>query len=278
MGENEDSRTVIMVTGGCGFIGSNFIHFMLENTNTSVVNYDKLAFSDSSPEIGQSKRYTLVSGDICDTELLEKTLHLHQVEEIVHFAALTNVSDSFENPQDYIRNNVEGTLSLLEAVKNYGRINRFLHISTDEVYGDTSDGVPRREGDSLEPTNPYSASKVSAEMFVGVYCTAYKVPACSVRLCNVYGPRQTSDKMVPKFISQAIAGTPLTIEGDGTQLRSWLYVKDACRAISSVLGRGKTGEIYNIGSSFETSVIDMAKRIKTEVDTALGKFQEVIAN
>ena len=272
MAAKGDSPNVVLVTGGCGFIGSNFIQFMLEETNAKVVNYDNcLSCAGGKADLTDSERYCLVVGDICDCELLEKTLYLHQVKDIVHFAALTSVSDSFENPEEYVKNNVQGTLSLLKAVKNYGCINRFVQISTDEVYGDSySDGVPKKEGDSLEPTNPYSASKLSAEKFVDVYRVAYRIPASFVRMCNIYGPRQTLDKVVPKFIHQAIEGKPFTIAEDGKQLRSWLYVSDACRAIYSVLENGKTGDVYNVASPFEMSVLDMAKAIKKEVDLVLG--------
>ncbi len=269
MGERE-VPTIIMVTGGCGFIGSNFVHFLLEETKAIVVNFDNLSSAGSKPDLEVSERYTLVVGDIRETELLEKTLRLHKVKEIVHFAALTCVGDSFKSPQEYVKTNVEGTLSVLEAVKNYGHINRFLHISTDEVYGDTTDGIPKKEGDGLKPTNPYSASKFSAEKFVDVYHIAYNIPVCFVRMCNIYGPWQTSDKVIPKFIYQAIEDQPFTIEGDGSQLRNWLYVNDACKAIYSVLEEGKTGEIYNISASFELSVLELAKKIKEEVDSALG--------
>ena len=262
---------VVMVTGGCGFIGSNFIHFLIQETTVKIINYDNLSFAGRKFDTEASDRCVLVLGDICNSDLLYETLCLHGVEEIVHFAALTSVSDSFQNPQQYVKNNVEGTLSVLEAVKKYGRIKRFVQISTDEVYGDSDgDTTPKREGVSLEPTNPYSASKLSAEKFVGVYRVSYNTPASYVRMCNVYGPRQTFDKVVPKFISQAVEDKPFTIEGDGSQLRTWVYVLDACRAIYRVLQRGKIGEVYNIGSSSEKSVLDLAKMIKKEVDTTLG--------
>ena len=273
-----DSPNVVLVTGGCGFIGSNFIQFVLEETNAKVVNYDNcLSCAGGNADLADSERYCLVVGDVCDCELLEKTLYLHQVKDVVHFAALTSVSDSFENPDEYVKNNVQGTLSLLKAVRNYGCINRFVQISTDEVYGDSfSDGVPKKEGDSLEPTNPYSASKLSAEKFVDVYRVAYRIPASFVRMCNIYGPRQTLDKVVPKFIHQAIEGKPFTIAEDGKQLRSWLYVSDACRAIYSVLEKGKTGDVYNVASPCEMSVLDVAKAIKKEVDLALGGLSSYI--
>lgn len=269
MGDQDKPEKVVMVTGGCGFIPSNFVEFLLEESTAKIVCYDNLSVAGWSME--SSDRCVFVIGDICNGDLLDRTLQLHGVNEIVHFAALTHVSDSFKNPQAYVESNVRGTVSLLEAVKRYGRINRFLQISTDEVYGDShSDSVPKKEGDKLEPTNPYSASKAAAEKFVDVYRASYNVPACFVRMCNIYGPRQTLDKVVPKFINLAVEDKPFSIEGDGHQLRSWLYVKDACRAINTVLRRGKLGEIYNIGSSSEISVLNMAKLIKKEVSTALG--------
>lgn len=259
-----------MITGGCGFIGSNFIRFLLDESNFKIVNYDSLASGDKS-NVESSDKYTLVIGDLCDNNLLDNTLHRHSVQQIIHFAALTHVSNSFESPQEYVRANIQGTLSLLEAVKKYGRITRFIYISTDEVYGDnTLHNIPKAENSQLEPTNPYSATKLSAEKFVDVYRVSYQIPACGVRMCNVYGPRQTRDKMVPKFIGLAMDGKPFTIEGDGHQLRCWLFVADVCRAIYSVLLKGKVGEIYNIGSTTELSVLDMAMKIKNEIESALG--------
>ena len=272
MGEKQGIPTAILVTGGSGFIGSNFIRFLLEETKAKVVNYDKVSSTASDPDLESCERYVQVVGDVRNTKLVEKTLHLHRVKQIVHFAALTCVTDSFENPLEYVRNNVEGAVSLLEAVKNYGGIDRYLQISTDEVYGDVNDGVAKREQDSLEPTNPYSASKLAAEKFVDVYRVAYKIPTCFVRMCNIYGPRQTSNKVVPKFIHQAVEGRPFTIEGDGSQLRNWLYVKDACRAIHMVLKKGRNGEIYNIGTSFELCINELAKKIKEQVNKLLGTF------
>lgn len=270
----ERTPRTLMVTGGCGFIGSGFVHFMLEESDVNIVSLDSLISGDSA-NIETSERCTTIMGDICNIALLEKTLNVHNVTEIVHFAALTHVTASFEDPQQYVRANIEGTLNLLDAVRKYGQVKRFVYISTDEVYGDGADGIEKIESSSLAPTNPYSASKLSAETFVDVYRVSYNIPACGVRMCNVYGPRQTTDKVIPKFIKLAVDGKPFTIEGDGLQLRNWIYVTDACRAIYSVLLKGRIGEIYNISTSSELSVLDMAKKLKFEVETILGKFQFV---
>lgn len=257
----------IMVTGGCGFLGSNFISHLLEKTTATIVNYDCLTLGSNRSYVKTSDRCVLVVGDVCNSELLDRTLRRYNVEEIVHFAALTHAGDSFEHPEAYIQTNVQGTLSLLEVVKKYGRIQSFLYVSTDEVYGEsTANDEPKNETSSLKPMNPYAASKVSAEKLVEVYHTAYGVPARFVRMCNVYGPKQDYSKVVPKFIKQSIQDKPFTIEGGGHQLRTWLHVDDACRAIYSVLREGKLGEVYNVGTSYESSILDLAKAVKNEVD------------
>lgn len=263
----------VLVTGGCGFIGSNYISHLLEVTKAKIVNYDSLAPGSNKEHVETSDRCVLVVGDVRNSELLDKTLRLHNVEEVVHFAALAHAGDSFERPEAYIEANVQGTLCLLEAVRKYGRIKRFLYVSTDEVYGesDVDDSVPKKETASLKPTNPYAVSKLCAERLVDVYHRAHAIPACFVRMCNVYGPRQSYDKVFPKFIKQAYEDRPFTIEGNGQQLRTWLYVTDACRAIDCVLQGGKLGEVYNVGTPLEVSVLDLAKAIKDEVNIDCGK-------
>ena len=262
----------ILVTGGCGFIGSNFISHLLEQTTARIVVYDSLA-TGSKENVESSDRIVMVVGDVCDRKLLERTLQLYDVEEVVHFAALTHAGDSFQQPHEYIQTNVQGTLCLLETVKKCGGINNLLYVSTDEVFGEsTADDTPKDEASHLKPMNPYAVSKVSAEKLVEVYHCAYGIPAHFVRLCNVYGPRQSFDKVIPKFIKQASESQPFTIEGDGKQLRTWLYVDDACKAIYSVLHGGKMGEVYNVGTSFETSILDLARVIMKEVhDHGYGK-------
>ena len=268
--------STIMVTGGCGFIGSNFINHLLQETDARVVNYDCLSSGSNKAHVETSDRCTLVTGDIRNRELLEKTLDLYNVEEVVHFAACTHAGDSFEQPEEYIETNVQGTLSLLEAVRRHGGIKTFLYISTDEVYGESAAGDrPKKESDILKPTNPYAASKLSAEKLVEVYQIAHGLPARYVRMSNVYGPKQGYDKVIPKFISQARLGKPFTIEGDGRQLRTWLYVADACRAIHSVLLRGRVGEFYNIATTFELSILDLAKAVKEDVDISMGEYKQI---
>lgn len=262
-----------MVTGGCGFIGSNFISYLLEETSATIIIYDSLTTGYNRSYVESSDRCVLVVGDVCNSKLLDRTLRQYNVEEIVHFAALTHAGHSFDCPEAYIQTNVQGTLCLLEAVKRHGQIKNLLFISTDEVYGEsTANDAPKDETSGLKPMNPYAVSKVSAEKLVEVYHNAYGTPAHFVRMCNVYGPRQSYDKVIPKFIKQASEGKPFTIEGDGKQHRTWLYVDDACRAIYSVLRGGRLGEVYNVGTSFETSILDLAKAIKKEVNNfGVGK-------
>lgn len=258
--------STVLVTGGCGFIGSNFISYLLSQGAEKIVNYDNLSDGSNRLNVEAADRCIFVAGDVCNGDLLDRTLRLHEVDRVVHFAALTHVSHSFEHPDEFVQANVQGTLSLLEAVRKYGRVKRLLYISTDEVYGESAaDDSPKRETDSLHPTNPYSATKLAAENLVEVYLQAYSIPTCTVRMCNVFGPKQCLDKMLPKFIHQAIRDEPFTIEGDGCQLRCWMYVQDACRAIHTVFQQGMVGNVYNIGSTCEVSVLEAARAIKKEV-------------
>ena len=272
--------SVILVTGGCGFIPSNYVNHLLERLHSSsakVVNFDRLtAVSDKGnvdTSRAASEQYVLICGDVCNRALLDRVLREHKVDAVVHFAAETHVDDSYKNPYDFIRSNIDGTVTLLEACRTYGHIKRFVHVSTDEVYGDSGDksSAPKTELSILDPTNPYAASKASAEHFVGVYHQSYNLPVVVVRMCNAYGPRQSLDKVVPKFIQLAASGNPFTIHGDGGQQRSFMHVSDICSAISLVLTKGTIGQVYNIGTSFEISILNLAKEIKKMVDTALGK-------
>lgn len=266
----------ILVTGGCGFIGSNFISHLLGQTTARIVVYDSLA-TGNRENLEHSDEIVLVVGDVCDRQLLERTLQQFNVGEVVHFAALTHAGDSFKQPHEYFQTNVQGTLCLLEAVKKCSGIKNLLYVSTDEVYGEsTADDTPKDEASHLKPMNPYAVSKLSAEKLIEVYHSAYGIPAHFVRLCNVYGPRQSFDKVIPKFIKQASESRPFTIEGDGKQLRTWMYVDDACRAIYSVLRGGKIGEVYNVGTSFETSILDLARMIKKDMhDQGYGKHMNL---
>ena len=271
--------STLLVTGGCGFIASNFINHILEDEQLKrvigkVINYDLLLHSSTKSYVDvthTSSRYTLVTGDICNGKLLTQTLHKHRVDAVIHFAALPYVCDSFREPVKYVKTNVEGTVTLLESCRSYGHIKRFVYVSTDEVYGDSvSDSEPKREFDQVKPTNPYSATKASAEHFIDVYLKCYNLPTIVVRMCNVYGPHQSHYAVIPKFIHLAHQGKPFTVQGDGSQMRCWLHVSDACRAIVLVLNDGKIGEIYNIGSTTEMSVLDVAKEIKEAVSELKG--------
>ena len=269
--------SVVLVTGGCGFIPSNFINNFLRSSNAKIVNYDRLTPVSNKANVISSlaapEQYIFIGGDICNRALLNRVLRRYDVDAVVHFAAQTHVGDSYKDPQEFVKCNTEGTVTLLEACRAYGRIKRFVYVSTDEVYGDSgrTSLKPKTELDILQPTNPYAASKASAEHFVGVYHMSYGFPAVVVRMCNAYGPRQSLDKVVPKFIQQAASGKPFTIHGDGNQLRSFMHVSDTCAAISVVLTKGNIGQVYNVGTTFEISVTDLAKEIQKTVDTVIGR-------
>ena len=271
--------SVLLVTGGCGFISSNFINYTLEHLpgESKVINYDCLSSASNKTNVDSSGvspgQYVLICGDICNGTLLQRVLRHYNVDAVVHFAAQTNVCDSYRDPLEFVRTNVQGTVTLLEACRSYGRLKRFVYVSTDEVYGDSglASEIPKTELDQLQPTNPYAASKASAEHFVGVYHKSYDFPAVVVRMCNAYGPRQSLDKVVPIFIQQAIREEPFTIQGDGSQMRCLLYVSDVCAAVSGVLSKGMIGHTYNVGSTLEISIMDLAKEINQTVDALLGR-------
>lgn len=270
--------SVLLVTGGCGFIPSNFIDYVLDHSsNVLVVNIDCLTTAGNKANVVSSRvapeRYVLICGDICNRALLDRVIRRYNVDAVVHFAAQTHVSESYRDPQEFVRCNVEGTVTLLEVCRAYERIKRFVYVSSDEVYGDSgyASDEPKTELDVLHPTNPYAASKASAEHFVGVYRKSYDIPAIVVRMCNTYGPRQSLDKVVPTFIHQATNREPFTIQGSGKQLRSFLHVSDVCAAISAVLTKGAKGHVYNVGSTLEISVTDLAEVILKTVDDVTGR-------
>ena len=267
--------SALLVTGGCGFVASNFINYVLSRLHAKVINYDFLISASNQGNVDSScvipGQYDSVCGDICNRALFEQVLCRYNVDAVVHFAAETNVSNSYKNPLTFVRSNVQGTVTILEACLSYGRLKRFVYVSTDEVYGDSTlaSEMPKTELDRLLPTNPYSASKASAEHFVAVYQKSYGFPALIVRMCNAYGPRQDVSRVVPKFIQLALCEKSLTIDGDGKQLRNFMHVTDICAAIIGLLNKGEAGQIYNIGSDEEISVIDLAKKIKEMVDAEM---------
>ena len=253
----------LLVTGGCGFIGSGFCRrLQKQHPYMTLVNIDFLyPCSTVAADLTESKdNYFFVKGDIKDRGLLDRLLVDHSIDTVVHFAAQSHVDTSFTNPMLYTQDNVIGTHTLLEACRAYGKVTRFVHISTDEVYGENHAGAGTAftETSLLKPTNPYAASKASAEMFVHSYIHSYNMPILVIRSNNVYGPGQFPEKVIPKFMFQLLDGKKLTLQGSGNQLRSFLHVEDAVDAVLCVMFQGEIGEIYNISSKDELSIRDLA--------------------
>jgi len=257
----------IMVTGGAGFIGSNFIHYLLEKyDDIEVVNYDKLTYAgnlDNLKDIESDKRYCFVKGDICDNGLVEKVIKEHGIEQIVNFAAESHVDRSITGPEIFIKTDVFGTFNLLEAARKFD-IERYVQISTDEVYGSIMEDS-FKENDSLNPSSPYSASKASADLLVNSYFVTYGLPVLITRSSNNFGPYQYPEKLIPLFIIKALHDQPLPVYGDGLQVRDWLHVEDNCRAIDLVRRKGKEGEVYNIGADNEHTNIEITSIILKEL-------------
>jgi len=256
----------LLVTGGCGFIGSGFCRRIIKQyPHITLVNVDKMyPCSTQSTDLTKSHdNYTFVKGDISDTSLMIKVIQSYHIDTIVNFAAQSHVDTSFTNPMAYTQDNVFGTHSLLEAVRITGTIKKIVHISTDEVYGENEDNSSHAftETSLLKPTNPYAASKASAEMFVHSYIHSYNIPAVIIRSNNVYGPGQYHEKVVPKFIFQIMDGKKITLQGSGRQLRSFLFLEDAVDAILCVMFQGTVGSVYNISSVNEISICDLASKL-----------------
>jgi dTDP-glucose 4,6-dehydratase len=260
---------MILVTGGAGFIGSNFVLDWLASTDEPVINLDKLTYAgnpDNLSAIEGDSRHQLLKGDICDRELVNQLMATHKPRAIVHFAAESHVDRSIHGPGDFIRTNVDGTFSLLEAARAYcaglsdtDKNNfRFLHVSTDEVFGTLSPtDPPFSETTPYAPNSPYSASKAASDHLVRAWHHTYGLPVLTSNCSNNYGPLQFPEKLVPLMIANALAGKPLPIYGDGQQVRDWLYVGDHCSAIRRILTDGKPGETYNIGGWNEKANIDV---------------------
>ena len=269
----------LLVTGGAGFIGSAFCRRLRKDYPQFVlVNLDCLypcstsTATSAATSVDGSGSYTFVKGNLRDGRLLNVLLKEHAIDTVVHFAAQSHVDTSFTDPLSYTQDNVVGTHTLLEACRTYGAIKRFVHISTDEVYGENT-GAVFTETSLLKPTNPYAATKASAEMLVHSYIHSYGLPAVVIRSNNVYGPGQYPEKVIPKFIFQLLDGKPLTIQGSGHQLRSFLYVEDAVDAVLCVLFQGALGEVYNISSSDELSIRELARTLVTSIRPA-ASFEE----
>lgn len=263
----------VLVTGGAGFIGSNFIHTWLGADNESVVNLDKLTYAGNLANLASFKddeRYCFAHGDIGDRAMVEGLLAKHRPRAVINFAAESHVDRSIHGPGDFIQTNVVGTFNLLESVRSYwlelspdDKENfRFLHVSTDEVYGTLGPAdAPFSESNSYEPNSPYSASKAASDHLVRAWHHTYGLPVITTNCSNNYGPYHFPEKLIPLVIHNALAGKPLPIYGDGQQVRDWLYVEDHCRAINIVLQAGRLGETYNIGGWNEMANLDVVKTV-----------------
>jgi dTDP-glucose 4,6-dehydratase len=255
----------IMITGGAGFIGSNYVRFVLEHhPEYQVVVYDKLTYAgnlDNLLDVAEhfADRYTFVRGDICDAQNVTKTIRQYAIDTLINFAAETHVDRSLMEPGHFIQTDVYGTYVLLEAAKTFG-LERYHQVSTDEVYGQVLEGSSK-ESDPLETRSPYSASKAGGDLMVHAYFTSFGVPATITRGSNNIGPFQYPEKAVPLFITNVIDDQPVPLYGDGLQQRDYQYVVDHCEGIDIVLHRGQLGEAYNVGTGSETTNIVMAKMI-----------------
>jgi dTDP-glucose 4,6-dehydratase len=269
---------LILVTGGAGFIGSNFVLDWLSTNEEPVVNVDALTYAanvENLAALDGDPRYTLVHGDIGDFDLLQQLFATHRPRAVVNFAAESHVDRSIRGPELFIQTNVVGTLRLLEAARSFWlglpeaeRADfRFLHVSTDEVFGSLGrDDPPFNEKTPYAPNNPYSASKASADLLVRAWSKTYGLPTLTTNCSNNYGPFQFPEKLIPLMIINALNGKPIPIYGDGQQIRDWLYVQDHCTAIRAVLGKGMPGETYCIGGENESSNLDVAKAVCSILD------------
>ncbi|PBJ95976.1 dTDP-glucose 4,6-dehydratase [Pseudomonas plecoglossicida] len=268
----------ILVTGGAGFIGGNFVLDWLAGNDEPVVNLDKLTYAGNLQTLSSLQddaRHIFVHGDIGDSALVEQLLKTHQPRAIVNFAAESHVDRSIHGPEDFIETNIVGTFRLLEAVRAYwgglgeqARVAfRFLHVSTDEVYGSLATDEPAfTETHQYQPNSPYSASKAASDHLVRSYHHTYGLPVLTTNCSNNYGPYHFPEKLIPLMIVNALAGKPLPVYGDGQQIRDWLYVKDHCSAIRRVLEAGKTGEVYNVGGWNEKLNLEIVNRVCALLD------------
>ena len=284
---------MLLVTGGAGFIGSNFVLSALAASDEPIVNLDKLTYAgslDNLAPVSGDARHVFVKGDICDRALLRRLLAQHRPRAILHFAAESHVDRSIEGPSEFIQTNVVGSFSLLEETREWWsalgpadrQAFRFLHVSTDEVYGSLDAGAPAfSESHPYQPNSPYAASKAGSDHLVRAYHHTYGLPVLTTNCSNNYGPRQFPEKLIPLMISQALAGKPLPVYGDGLQVRDWLYVEDHCTALRLVLEKGRPGETYNIGGGSEKTNLEVVRALCALLDEARprasGRHADLIA-
>ncbi len=265
--------TNILVTGGAGFIGSCFVRHMLKkHPDYKIINLDSLTYAgniENLDDVKDNTNYKFVHGDICDRNLVKELVS--GVDCVVNFAAESHVDNSILHPEVFVKTNVEGTLNLLQAAKEF-KIERYLQVSTDEVYGSLGKTGYFYETTPLAPNSPYSASKASADLLVRAYFETYKLPTLNTRCSNNYGPYQYPEKLIPFFISKLLKGEKVPVYGDGLNVRDWLYVYDHCEAIDRVLHKGKVGEVYNIGGHNEKTNLEITHLILD----AMGKDETSI--
>jgi len=262
------NKSNLLITGGCGFIGSNFINYIFDRTDYNIINLDAMYYCASEnnvkEEIRNNSRYKLIKGNLCSYDLVRHIINDYQIDYVIHFAAQSHVQNSFEDSLQYTKDNIEGTHTLLEVCRRYKNIKKFIHVSTDEVYGESmieEDENKKTENSILCPTNPYAATKAGAELIAQSYYHSFKMPIIITRGNNVYGPNQYPEKLIPRFIEQLRDNKKVTIQGDGSNIRAFLHSYDVARAFEIILEKGKIGEIYNIGSdeNQEYTVLQVAK-------------------
>ena len=269
----------VLITGGAGFIGSNFVRFFYHaHPESHIVNYDLLTYAGNPENLAdlarvesqlpdQQRRYRFIQGDVCDEQLLDKVFAEHQFDLVVHFAAESHVDRSIFNMTHFVRTNIDGTRSLIEVVRRH-HTPRFVNISTDEVYGTITQGFATEEA-PLNPSNPYSASKAGADLLVSAYLRTHRLPAVIIRGSNNYGPYQYPEKLIPLAITNVLEGKPIPVHGDGRHRRSWLHVQDFCRAIDLVAHAAPDGHIYNVAGE-ERSVLEVISALTRHLGRELA--------
>ena len=264
----------ILLTGGAGFIGSNMVRYLVKKYKYNIIVLDKLDYCsnvDFLKDLMDLRHFEFIQGDILSRELVRYILKVKNIDTIMHFAAQTHVDNSFGNSIEFTKNNVLGTHVLLECAREHS-INRFIHVSTDEVYGESSFEENAGEGSIMLPTNPYAATKAGAELIVRSYYKTYKLPIIITRGNNVYGPRQYPEKLIPKFICLLNKGKECCIHGNGQHSRSFIYIQDVVNAFDTILHKGVVGEIYNIGTNQEYTTIEITKKLCT----LMGKEEKIV--
>src|SRR5579864_7597258 len=264
----------ILVTGGAGFIGSCFVRLALQHSELEIVNLDKLTYAgnlENLAPVAAHPRYRFIKADLCDLEGLRPIFEQVKPDAVVHFAAESHVDRSIFAPQPVFETNLRGTFNLLETMRAQ-RVDRFVHVSTDEVYGSLEAPLEADENFPLQPSSPYSAAKAGSDLLALGYFKTYKLPAIVTRASNNYGPYQFPEKLIPLMISNALENKALPVYGDGMQIRDWLFVDDHCRAIRQVLEKGREGEIYNIGGNRSLPNLEVVRKILT----ATGRTESLI--